>query len=575
MGGFADLDHDGDLDLVFAGENQVYLNDGTGSFSDGPSVPTSGLTDPRAVGFADIDNDGDLDFAFGYKSSRNNMIRNNLDSGNWLKVELVSPDGQAGAFGAKTRIYPAGEGETGQLLGLRESRSNYGYLGQDDPVIHFGLGPRTSVDVVVTFLDGTRITRGNVAGNQKILVSGQVDDSTPPTTPTNVTALAESESQIGLSWTAASDPQSGVSFYAVYRNGANVGTTSQTQVTDSGLTEGTTYSYRVSATNGAGLEGPLSAPVNGTTLADTNTDTTPPALSNVSILNATTVSVLFSEPVEQASAQSPANYSIDLGIAVNNAALPADLRTVTLTTSPHAPGTTYNITVNNVRDRAANPNTILPNSQESYVFADVSPDLISYWTFDEGAGGALLDTVGTSHGTLVNMDTSASWVPGRQGTALHFDGDNDSVAISNFNPPHTGTITFWMNPDTVPSSGRQRIMGGNDAYELVLEGGEIHSQFFAGGSQDVESTSELTPGQWYHIAAAYDFTTTHSLEIFVNGVHESTSTFANDDPGGPFILSFGTRTGRTEYYQGTLDNVRLYGRVLSEAEVAQVMQEVS
>jgi fibronectin type 3 domain-containing protein len=135
-----------------------------------------------------------------------------------------------------------------------------------------------------------------------------------------------------------------------------------------------------------------------------------------------------------------------------------------------------------------------------------------------------------------------------------------------------------MNPDTVPSSGRQRIMGGHDAYELVLESGRIQSQFFAGGSQDVQSTSQISPGQWYHIAAAYDFANTNTLEIFINGVREASNSFADDDPGGPFTLSFGTRTGRTEYYQGTLDNVRLYGRVLSEAEVAQVMldeQDVS
>jgi chitodextrinase len=424
------------------------------------------------------------------------------------------------------------------------------------------------VDVVVTFLDGTRVTRVNVPANQQILISGQIDDATPPTTPTNVTPIGESESQIGLSWSAAADPESGVSFYTVYRNGVNVGTTSQTQFTDSGLAEATTYAYLVAATNTAGLEGAKSAGVNGTTLADT----TPPALSSVSALNDTTVTVRFSEPVGQASAQSPANYSINNGIVVDTFSLSPDLKTVTLTTSSHSPGTTYTITVNNVRDRAASPNTILPGSQGIYVFGEIDPDLISYWTFDEGSGPALEDTVGTNQGTLVDMDAATAWVPGQQGTGLHFDGINDSVVISNFDPPHTGTITFWMNPDVVPDSGRQRIMGGHDAYELILEAGEIHSQFFAEGSQDLAGTSQLSPNQWYHIAATYDFTSTHILEIFINGVLEASNSFADDDPGGPFALSFGTRTGRSEYYQGILDNVRIYDRVLTGAEVVQVMQ---
>lgn len=171
MGGFADLDNDGDVDLVFAGDDLAYLNDGRGRFSPGPPVPVSGINDPRGIAFADIDGDGDPDFAVGCKRSRNWLIRNDLNGGHWLKVRLVSPSGQAGAFGAKTRIYTAGQtGKT--MLGFRESRSNNGYLGQDDPVLHFGLGSHRSVDVVVTFLGGTTARRAQVAADQIILIAG-------------------------------------------------------------------------------------------------------------------------------------------------------------------------------------------------------------------------------------------------------------------------------------------------------------------------------------------------------------------------------------------------------------------
>lgn len=174
MGGFADLDNDTDLDLYFAGDTKVFLNDGTGTFSAGPAVPVKGKNDPRGVAFADLDNDGDMDFAIGDKRAhRNYIIRNDLrGGGNWLKVRLVSANGQAGAFGARTSIYPSGQAG-GTVLGTRESQSNYGYLGQNDPVLHFGLGQRKKVDVVVTFLDGTTATRTNVAANQRIVISGQ------------------------------------------------------------------------------------------------------------------------------------------------------------------------------------------------------------------------------------------------------------------------------------------------------------------------------------------------------------------------------------------------------------------
>ena len=169
MGGFADLDNDGDLDLVFAGDGRAYLNQGGGIFELGPSIPVSGISDPRAIAFADIDNDGDVDFAIAAKNSRNWLIRNDLDSGNWLKVKLISPLGQAGAFGAKTYIYPAAQ-TGGTLLGMRESKGNNGYLGQDDPVLHFGLGPHQSVDVIVEFPDGSQVTLTNVSANQLIVI---------------------------------------------------------------------------------------------------------------------------------------------------------------------------------------------------------------------------------------------------------------------------------------------------------------------------------------------------------------------------------------------------------------------
>ena len=54
--------------------------------------------------------------------SRNWLVRNEVSSGNWLKVWLVSPQVQADAFDAKTRIYQVNQAGNA-LLGVRESRS--------------------------------------------------------------------------------------------------------------------------------------------------------------------------------------------------------------------------------------------------------------------------------------------------------------------------------------------------------------------------------------------------------------------------------------------------------------------
>jgi hypothetical protein len=100
-----------------------------------------------------------------------------------------------------------------------------------------------------------------------------VADTTPPTLPQALKATVSSESEAVLTWQASVDEESGISKYLIYRNGVLVGQSPSTSYTDIGLEESTTYTYQVSALNGAGLESAKSAPVSVTTLADTTAPT--------------------------------------------------------------------------------------------------------------------------------------------------------------------------------------------------------------------------------------------------------------------------------------------------------------
>jgi hypothetical protein len=73
MGGFADLDNDGDLDLVFAGDERVFLNkdQATGIFQSAQSVQVEQIDDPRSIAFSDFDDDGEVDFVISARLSRN------------------------------------------------------------------------------------------------------------------------------------------------------------------------------------------------------------------------------------------------------------------------------------------------------------------------------------------------------------------------------------------------------------------------------------------------------------------------------------------------------------------------
>lgn len=100
-------------------------------------------------------------------------------------------------------------------------------------------------------------------------------DTSEPSAPTGLEADVRGARQVVLTWRAAADPESGISAYRLYRDGARVASVTGTSYTDSEVDPETTYAYRVSAVNGAGLEGPPSPSVSAAT--PTEVDATPPA----------------------------------------------------------------------------------------------------------------------------------------------------------------------------------------------------------------------------------------------------------------------------------------------------------
>ena len=125
------------------------------------------------------------------------------------------------------------------------------------------------------------------------------------------------------------------------------------------LNNGQIYSCLVSNSLGA----ITSAPALLTVLPDT----VPPTVARVFNFGTNNVEVIFSKPVEAASAANTANYVFTNGVAVTAAALGTDNVTVTLNTGPLVYGSNYWLVINRVRDRASTPNTIATNTLVGFV----------------------------------------------------------------------------------------------------------------------------------------------------------------------------------------------------------------
>lgn len=152
---FFDYDNDGDLDLfkvngelkhLYGQEDQLFENEGNGKFKD-VSVQRGNYFQEEHVGrgaaFADYDNDGDIDAFIVNLEEKAILLRNNKGNNNhWISLNLIGEESNRDAIGTRITISAGGKKQYTQKV------SASGYLSQNDPRIHFGLGNETKVDTI-------------------------------------------------------------------------------------------------------------------------------------------------------------------------------------------------------------------------------------------------------------------------------------------------------------------------------------------------------------------------------------------------------------------------------------------
>ena len=285
------------------------------------------------------------------------------------------------------------------------------------------------------------------------------------------------------------------------------------------------------------------------------------------------VVLTFSEPVQQADAETLANYTIIPGVQVLAVSLGTDRKTVTLTIEPLSEGE-YTLKVKNIRDCARKPNMIAANTSKAFGY---SP-LFARWKLDEGTGLAAAD-VGRSKldGALKG---GAVWTNAAGRKALSFDGAGGIVEIptklEDLAVPFS--FTFWVNP-AAEQMEYADIFGNHrgPAVGLVMQQDGTNINLFGFGYGDGKNyygpgaAQQLVAGQWQHLTVVCG---EGKSFIYVNGVEKSSGTGS-----GVFVpnlnLSFrlGEDSGQGRFFRGLLSDFRIYRTALSAAEVHAVMNE--
>jgi hypothetical protein len=338
--------------------------------------------------------------------------------------------------------------------------------------------------------------------------------------------------------------------------------TSNTSYTDAALTAGTYY-YLVKARDAAGNVGPASNEASATATADT----TAPAVAVSAPANGATVSLTITVTANASDNVSVAGVQFLLdGVALGaeDTASPFSTSWNTRTAS----NGTHTLTAR-ARDGAGNVTTSAAVTVT--VSNTAATGLIAAYGFNAGSGTSTADATGTGHtGTL----SGPTWTTaGKNGNALSFDGVNDYVSVADANDLDltTGmTLEAWVRPAALANWNTVLMKQGSAstlAYTLYANDGSPWPAVTVRiGTNDQSATgaSQLPLNTWTHLAGTYDGT---ALRLYVNGVQVGSRPQTGSMLTSTLSLRIGGNAVWGEYFKGVIDDVRIYNRALTAAEI--------
>lgn len=205
--------------------------------------------------------------------------------------------------------------------------------------------------------------------------------------------------------------------------------------------------------------------------------------------------------------------------------------------------------------------------------ATVPSGLVSWWNGETTIGNVAVDQAGTNNGTFVNGATVA---PGKVGNAFSFNGANyiDLTQTVQFNS-NDFTIQGWFRTNADTTVTYQQIWmsgynGGNPAVEIVMQDNKL--KFYARDislqtTPDVLTSLGLNDNNWHHFAAIRNGS---NFILYADGAQAaSISKVMGDLDAADVVPRIGNGLGTTNnrYFVGSIDELQIYNRALTQAEI--------
>ncbi len=233
------------------------------------------------------------------------------------------------------------------------------------------------------------------------------------------------------------------------------------------------------------------------------------------------------------------------------------------------------------------PGPLAANPLPGFPQAVLRAGPVAYWRFDETGGNIAADSAGTFPGTLTANGASFArgGISGNAISLVRSAGGlvNMGTSVPGFTSGDY-SIMFWVKNtetgrDTLPL-GKHTANSENGYYVAINQndnGGVLNKATFVTGGERVAqapvSTSNVNDGQWHQIVAVYRAGGTHSIHVDGSMAQASRAGLATPGNSAPFLIGGIAQSGvPTAYYTGLVDEVALFSRALSNAEIAILYQ---
>ncbi|MBT5715663.1 MAG: hypothetical protein HOI70_01990, partial [Opitutae bacterium] len=190
--------------------------------------------------------------------------------------------------------------------------------------------------------------------------------------------------------------------------------------------------------------------------------------------------------------------------------------------------------------------------------------LVAWWKFDEGSGTVAYDSSGNGHD--LNLTNGPTWTTGEIGGALSFDGVDDFVQTSVASNSLPISISTWIYTHDI--SGSHSIVDSDEAgqygHSLIIGYSPKNGNYQIGFHDGFVDTSHpASLNQWTHAVVLFD----SKISFFADGIKNFEQIYQKGNLNGTNFRIGRHSSNYSNFYAGLIDDVRIYDRALSAAEV--------